>query len=447
MTAHDVRVTRAAKAMFNPPALPHHPLSDLDTQKLAKRLVVFTPSGPQVDAIVDDARRSIAGLASNQVVRRVMSHNPDSLWAIARRSRYDVAAPAGEGFLAFLMLNEAGMQQLVEGTLDAGDPDLSLLAAQHEKPAGIYAWAVYARGVIAGGIPLALEKVATPRYHDIDIYARAVTADGHRILETVGFRRGATFRGKSAPHLHIYRRSGTAPEQLPAYDCYSGRSNGRELSVTVARSMEDVMRVISVRSAVYMADQECPYDEEFDGNDFSATHLLGYVGNEPAGCLRIRYFADFAKIERLAVRKEFRQTKLAFQLVRAGIELCRVKGYRRLYGHAQKRLVNFWARFGFRTFEGGRELVFSDFDYVEMVLDAARHPQAISIGIDPYIMIRPEGRWHVPGSLERSAIRPVTRPSTDASAPTAEPGHLAKHAGIGRVAQPSAEKVHAYSRA
>jgi predicted GNAT family N-acyltransferase len=162
-----------------------------------------------------------------------------------------------------------------------------------------------------------------------------------------------------------------------------------------------------------MADQECPYDEEFDGNDFSATHLIGYVGAEPGGCLRIRYFAEFAKIERLAVRKEFRQTRLAFQLVRAGIELCRVKGYRRLYGHAQKRLVNFWARFGFHTFEGGRELAFSDFDYVEMVLDAARHPQAISIGVDPYIMIRPEGRWHVPGILERSAIRPVTRPSVD----------------------------------
>ena len=88
------------------------------------------------------------------------------------------------------------------------------------------------------------------------------------------------------------------------------------------------MRVTSIRSAVYMSEQECPYDEEFDGNDFSATHLIGYVGNEPAGCLRVRYFADFAKIERLAVRKEFRKTRLAFQIVRAGIELCRAKGYR-----------------------------------------------------------------------------------------------------------------------
>ena len=107
----------------------------------------------------------------------------------------------------------------------------------------------------------------------------------------------------------------------------------------------------------------------------------------------------------------FEQTRLAFKVVRAGIELCRAKGYRRIYGHAQKRLLNFWGRFGFRPFEGGREFVFSDFDYVEIVLDTTPHPQAISIGVDPYVMIRPEGRWHVPGILERSAIRPVTRPS------------------------------------
>jgi hypothetical protein len=97
--------------------------------------------------------------------------------------------------------------------------------------------------------------------------------------------------------------------------------------------------------------------------------------------------------------------------VNAAIEFCQMKGYRRLYGHAQKRLVNFWSRFGFRQFEGGRELVFSDFDYVEMVAEIDRHPDAISIGADPYVIIRPEGRWHEPGILERSSARDVTRPS------------------------------------
>jgi hypothetical protein len=38
-------------------------------------------------------------------------------------------------------------------------------------------------------------------------------------------------------------------------------------------------------------------------------------------------------------------------------------------------------------------------------------PQAITMGSDPYHIIRPEGRWHKPGILETSTSRPATSPS------------------------------------
>jgi predicted GNAT family N-acyltransferase len=417
MTAHDPRIVRGVPVVSRPSRPGNHTLNAIDVKAVAKRLVVFTPSGPSVEQLVTRAKRDIEGLAGPEVVHRILSHNPDALWAIARRNRHDSANPSPDGFVAFLMLNESGLRRLAAGTLDASQPDLALLASQHEKPAGIYIWALHARGSLAAGVALVFEKISTPLYADVDLYARAVTGEGRRFLETLGFRPGAVVRDTPAPHLHVFNRK-EQPKRgtLPLYDSFSDGRTGREIAVTVARSFDDLARVISVRSAVYLSEQECPYDEEFDGNDLVATNLIGYVGKEPAGCLRIRFFADFAKLERLAVRREFRNTRLSFQLVRAAIELCRVKGYQRMYGHAQKRLVNFWARFGFRLFEGGKELVFSDFDYVEMVLDAARHPDAITIGTDPYVIIRPEGRWHVPGVLDRSNSRPVTRPSVEGSA-------------------------------
>jgi predicted GNAT family N-acyltransferase len=266
------------------------------------------------------------------------------------------------------------------------------------------------------GIPLAFEKMFTPLYEDADLYARAVTQDGKRLLETMGFQPGSTFGKLTNPGLHSLLRSDVHRADAPIYDRYNGHSPNKAIAVTVARSIEDMMRVVSIRSAVFIAEQECPYLEEFDGNDFSSTHLLGYVGNEPAACLRIRYFADFAKIERLAVRKEFRKLRVSLQLVEAAIELCQAKGYQRLYGHAQKRLVKFWSQFGFEVLDEAREFVFSDFDYVEMHMVAARRPNAITIGVDPYLIIRPEGRWHRPGVLEQSRSRPVTRPSVERGA-------------------------------
>jgi predicted GNAT family N-acyltransferase len=199
--------------------------------------------------------------------------------------------------------------------------------------------------------------------------------------------------------------------QVPLYDSYVPGAAPGKIGITVARNFEDLARVIAMRSAVYIGEQECPYEEEYDGNDLAATHLLAYSGDEPAGCLRVRFFAEFAKIERLVVRKEFRKTRIAFQLVNAGLKLCQQKGYRRAYGHSQTRLVNFWSRFGFRVMEGAQSFVFSDFDYVEMVTDIEPAADAVRLGCDPYLIIRPEGRWHKPGILERSASRPVTNPS------------------------------------
>jgi hypothetical protein len=134
------------------------------------------------------------------------------------------------------------------------------------------------------------------------------------------------------------------------------------------------------------------------------------VGPEPAACLRARYFADFCKLERLAVRQDYRRSRIAFQIVQAGIELARKKGFRRIYGHAQDRLVDFWAHFGAKPLGSNRKLVFSDFSYTEMVIELEPHPDPIAIGTDPYLIIRPEGDWEDRGVLDDSAERPVTSP-------------------------------------
>ncbi len=156
-------------------------------------------------------------------------------------------------------------------------------------------------------------------------------------------------------------------------------ADAKAISIRVAASLSDLMQVIAIRGAVYMGEQACPYDEEFDGNDFCAMHLIGSIGGEPAACMRIRFFADFAKLERLAVRREFRGTPLVFEIARAAKELCRLKGYTRIYGHALERLIPFWRRLGARPIEPQRPVIFSDFSYTEMLIPTEPHPNALSL--------------------------------------------------------------------
>src|SRR3984893_2314890 len=378
MTAHDIRISGTGKLADDDAQRWSRRLDDPAILALARRLVVFNVAGDQIAALMDRARKTIPTLTSAEVVQRLVSYNPDCFWAIAHRDRFNVNAPVGEGYVAFLPLTKQGLSQLLDGTLDRRNPPLSVITAQHEKPAGIYVWHVYAPGKLAAGAPLAIQKMWGPQCHDVDVYSWSINNEAARFVEGMGFRLAPRLAGSTAPQLHILRPSRPRPQQANACAMPSRQSPGPYVSVRVARTIADFMRAAVIRGAVFIGEQKCPYDEEFDGNDFTATHLIGYVGSEPAGCLRIRYFSDFAKLERLVVRKEFRSSGLARQLVSAGVEFCRTKGYTRMCTYAQKRLVKFWGKCGFSISGSARELVFSDFDYVEMMCDVKRAAKPLS---------------------------------------------------------------------
>ena len=403
MTAH-VRGSQTGEPILQPAIYPaKHPLPAKNIETFADDVVVFTQSGAELDSLLARARIDLPGLAGAEAVRRVMSHNPDSLWAIARRRSFDAAAPAVEGFVAFLTLNEEGLKRLVAGTFDASDPDPALLTPQNKTPAAVYLWAMWAKDGLVAGIPLAFEKMFTPLYKDADVYARAATLEGRKLLETMGFEPGVELDNVKAAHLHVLRRGGAARPNLPSYDRYQGDGAAKQISVTMARSIEDVMRVITVRSAVYISEQECPYLEEFDGNDFCATHFLATVDGDAAGCLRIRWFGDFAKMERVAVRRDYRRHRLTRQLVRAGVEHCRRKGYRRLYAHARADLVPLWCSLGWQDM-GGKDFSFVDVPYREIMLELEPSNDAIRFGADPMLLLRPEGRWDEIGPFDRMRL-------------------------------------------
>ncbi len=87
------------------------------------------------------------------------------------------------------------------------------------------------------------------------------------------------------------------------------------------------MLVTAIRAAVYLAEQDCPIEEEFDGNDLVAAHFaIGFVGKEPMAAF-MRCFGEFAKVERLAVRHQFRRSRVSFKLVQASVEYIGRKGF------------------------------------------------------------------------------------------------------------------------
>lgn len=375
----------------------------LEAERMSRAAAMVTVTNrlerSEVPRLLEAAGRVIGRLAEPETVIRVADRNPDAIWLFVRRGR---SRP--EGFMSALLLNESGRSALFDGSLNLLDPLDEYLVSQHERPAAIYVWASFTPGVLAAGINRVMDRFDSPHYAGADVISTSFTIRGHRAMVRRGFEQGVWHEGRFLEDFYmIPRRPETLAERLPRYATHDPVL--RPTGIRVVTGLEDMMRVAAIRSAVFIGEQACPYDEEFDGNDLAATHILALIGNEPAGCMRLRFFGDFAKLERLAVRREFRKSRTAFELVRASVALCKEKGYSRIYGHAREDYLPFWQHFGFKLKENGAPFSFSDHVFVEMTDVIEPSPTALSLKDDPYRLIRPEGAWHVPGPLELSAAR------------------------------------------
>jgi len=187
-----------------------------------------------------------------------------------------------------------------------------------------------------------------------------------------------------------------------------GRKEGlgaKALKVAVVRTVDELMQVFTVRAQVYVAEQDCPYVEEFDGNDLAgATHLLARMDAEPIATMRIRWFAGFAKFERICVRAKFRGARAAERLVEFGCRMAARKGYSKVLVHANRKLVAHWERVAQMRPRSGRPTFdYSQISFVEMERDLAADPDALTIDSSPLVLVRPEGDWDRPGVLDASA--------------------------------------------
>jgi predicted GNAT family N-acyltransferase len=119
------------------------------------------------------------------------------------------------------------------------------------------------------------------------------------------------------------------------------------INYKIVNKIEDLQKAFFVRGVVFVEGQKCAYTEDFDGLDFSAVHFLCTVGDEPVAAARMRFFKDYVKIERLAVRKEYRGKGIGKNLFTFILNHIAKIGYKKMALHAQAYLLRFYENFGF----------------------------------------------------------------------------------------------------
>lgn len=385
----------------------------IDYENYGKGYVSYTPSEELIRETYDTTSSTIEGISLVDSVIEVFRHNPETI-SVFTRSPVDYIDDHSKrnsfGFVAQLPLTSEGVEALFDNRLVTNKPDLTWICRQHETPHALYYWGIYTPANLGGGISLVAERLSSRKFRAARVFCKAANDKARRFFATLGFVEGAVLGDNYRPDLmelpRLIQTTAMAEEAnsfRPLYDSFDAKRaphGDMAIGIKVVHNLDELAKVLAIRSSTYLSEQSIPYAEDSDGNDLTATHLIGYCGIEPAGCLRIRYFADFVKFERLAVLSRFRHTRMSFKLIKAGIEFCRAKGYSRFYGHAEPSLVKLWRRFGFESRPGDGMSYLTDRKYVEGDLTTSENPARLTARSSPQILLRPEGRWAVPGVLE-----------------------------------------------
>ncbi|MBE2277979.1 MAG: GNAT family N-acetyltransferase [Rhodobacteraceae bacterium] len=113
----------------------------------------------------------------------------------------------------------------------------------------------------------------------------------------------------------------------------------------------DLETCLALRRQVFIEEQGVSLEEDVDGLDPSATHLLAMVDGRPVGTARLLELGDTGKIGRVCVLPEARGAGLGAALIRAAVEEFRHRpGIARVKLGAQVHALEFYEKLGFRAF-------------------------------------------------------------------------------------------------
>jgi predicted GNAT family N-acyltransferase len=117
------------------------------------------------------------------------------------------------------------------------------------------------------------------------------------------------------------------------------------LQVNKIHSKDDLEKAFAVRKTVFVDEQNCPPELEWEHEEESV-HFLALLNGEPCGACRWRKTDKGYKLERFAVLKEHRGKRIGQALVAAALsDLPGDAGY--IYLNAQLDAMRMYSRFGF----------------------------------------------------------------------------------------------------
>jgi predicted GNAT family N-acyltransferase len=142
----------------------------------------------------------------------------------------------------------------------------------------------------------------------------------------------------------------------------------QNLEISIIKERASLEHIRNIRMTVFVEEQNVPKKLEMDVFDEidKAEHVLMKYEGKPIGCARIRFLAKKAKLERIAILKEYRGRGFGKALMEYMIDYCRKRGFKEIILHGQLRSREFYEKMGFRAC--GEIFMDAGIEHIEMYL-------------------------------------------------------------------------------
>lgn len=171
----------------------------------------------------------------------------------------------------------------------------------------------------------------------------------------------------------------------------------KDITVELATSEALYKGAMAVRKQVFVKEQKIPTSKEFDGNDYCAAHIVAYIKKRhrilPIGTMRVRFFSDFVKFERMAVTKNYRKTGISEDIMLYGMRYAAEKGYRQVYGMCKKELLPRWQQCGYQEIKDVPHVQQNGMELIPIKLELPVSTQNIKMTSAPELLTALEGHW------------------------------------------------------
>ncbi len=128
--------------------------------------------------------------------------------------------------------------------------------------------------------------------------------------------------------------------------------------VKQAKTEKEINGALEVRRKVFVDEQGIDIKIERDNHDWlDATPVIAVVDGNIVGAGRFISTDDGAKIQRMAVLKNFRSKGVGGKILEKLLDIIEKQNFERVYFSAQKTAKNFYEKYGFLSYGEEFEVV------------------------------------------------------------------------------------------